>query len=52
MVEDRGAEGMVGEDFKAIETQNRKRVENGTLEVTEGEVFDTTSQPFCVKIAD
>lgn len=52
LAEDRGAEGMVGEDFKAIETQNRKRVENGTLEATEGEVFETTPQPFCVKIAD
>lgn len=52
LVEDRGTEDTVGEDFETPGTQNRQEVRNGALEALEGEVFETTPQPFCVKIAD
>ncbi len=52
LVEDRDAEGIVGEDFGMAETQNRQEAENEALEATEGEVFEMTPQAFCVKIAD
>ncbi len=52
LVEDRGTESIVGEDFEMIETQNRQEVKSGVLEALQGEVFETTPQAFCVKIAD
>lgn len=51
-VEDRGAKSIIGEDFGMAETQNRQEVKNGVLEALQGEVFETTPQAFCVKIAD
>lgn len=50
--EDRGPESIVDEDFDMTETQNRQKVKSGVLEALQGEVFETTPQAFCVKIAD
>jgi len=50
--EDRGTEGIIGEDFGMRETQNRQEIKNGVLETLQGEIFETTPQAFCVKIAD
>jgi hypothetical protein len=52
LVEDRSTENIVGEDFEMAETQNEQRVKSGVLEAQQREVFETTPQAFCVKIAD
>lgn len=50
--EDHDPESIVGEDFGIAETQNRQEVKSGVLEALQAGVFETTSQPFCVKIAN
>jgi putative transposase len=50
--EDRGSDGIVDENFGAGKTENEVKAKNGALEALQGEVFNTTPQTFCVKIAD
>jgi len=50
--EDRVHESIIGEDSGMAETQNRQEVKSGVLGTLQGEVFETTPHPFCVKIAD
>lgn len=52
LAEDRSTENIVGEDFEMAETQNEQRVKSGVLEAQQRDVFETTPQAFCVKIAD
>lgn len=52
VADDRAPEGIVDENFRPAETQNRQEARNGVLRALQGEVFETTPQPFCVKIAD
>ncbi len=49
---DHGSDGTVDENFGAGKTENEVKAKNGALEAPEGGVFETTPQPFCVKIAD
>lgn len=52
VADDRAPEGIVGENFRTAETQDRQEVKNGVLEALKEAVFETTPQAFCVKIAD
>lgn len=44
--------GIVDENFEAEKTENRMEAESGVLEALQGDVFETSPQAFCVKIAD
>ncbi len=52
MSEDRVYDGAVDENFGAGKTEDEQKAENGALEASRREVFETTPQPFFVKIAD
>lgn len=52
LVEDRGSTSVVDENFGVMETGKQPDARIGALEVLKREVFETTPQPFCVKIAD
>ena len=50
--EDRGSDGIVDENFGVVKTENKVKEKIWALEALKGEVFETTPQAFCVKIAD
>jgi len=50
--EDRGSTGIVDTDFEGLKTENEAKQRKGLLDALQGEVFETTPQAFCVKIAD
>ena len=52
LVEDCGSTSVVDENFGVMETGKQPNAKIGVLEALQGEVFETTPQPFCVKIAD
>lgn len=52
LVEDHGCDGIVDENFGVVKTENKVKEKIWALEALKGEVFETTPQPFCVKIAD
>lgn len=50
--EDRVSGGAVADNSGVGKTENGERAKNGLLEALQEGVFETTPQPFCVKIAD
>lgn len=52
LTEDRGSEWLVDENSGVVETDKQGEAEIRALGALQGEVFETTPQAFCVKIAD
>ena len=52
LVEDHGCDAIVDENFGVVKTENKMKEKIWVLEALKGGVFETTLQPFCVKIAD
>ena len=50
--QDRSTEGIIDADFGMSKMGNEAQQKIGALETLQGQVFETTPQPFCVKIAD
>jgi len=50
--EDHGCDGIVDENIGVVKTESKVKEKIWALEAMKGEVFETTPQAFCVKIAD